>query len=73
MLKRTHRTHCPVFKAKMALAALHGDSTPADLAAVALASCVSRTCNYLHEEAADALYQEPRRFLRYADFAVQFH
>ena len=33
MPKRTRRTHSPAFKAKVALAALRGDSTLADLAA----------------------------------------
>ena len=33
MPKRTRRTHSPAFKAKVAFAALRGDSTLADLAA----------------------------------------
>ena len=33
MSKRTRRTHSPAFKAKVAFAALRGDSTLADLAA----------------------------------------
>ena len=32
MTKRTRRTHCPAFKAKVALAAIKGEKTLAELA-----------------------------------------